>query len=126
MEKRKFSRVPFHIEAEINVNGSNFKGEVENLSLKGMLVHIDDHLLELGTPLTMIINLTGVNSNLSINLKGRVVRVNQEGIGIFFEEIDLDSFIHLKNIIDYNVADPEKVKEEFFEYIRENISKTQM
>lgn len=126
MEKRKFSRVPFHIEAEINANGSNFKGEVENLSLKGMLVHIHDHLLELGTPLTMIINLTGVNSNLSINLKGRVVRVSQEGIGIFFEEIDLDSFIHLKNIIDYNVADPEKVKEEFFEYIRENISKTQM
>lgn len=122
MEKRKFSRIPFQIKAEMDAEGQKFEGEVDNFSLKGMFVKTE-HTLENGTSVFSTVKLTGTNSSLIIQLKGRVVRTTPEGIGIFFEEMDLDSFIHLKNIIDYNTADPDKVKDEFMEYVRESISK---
>jgi hypothetical protein len=122
MEKRKSSRVPFSIQAEIDAQGLTFIGQVENLSLQGMFV-FTEHRIELETPLSIRICLTGTQSNLAINLKGKVVRKTTDGVGVFFESVDLDSFIHLKNIMDYNSADPEKVMEEFLEFVRENLSK---
>jgi hypothetical protein len=56
-----------------------------------------------------------------IHLTGKVVRLLPEGIGIFFEEMDLDSFSHLSKIIEYNSVDPEKVKDELVEYIRKHL-----
>ena len=118
MEKRRFSRVPFKIQAYIEAEGLQFTGEVENISLKGMFV-ITEHIMELGAPLSVRINLTGSQSNLIIDLKGKVVRKTTDGIGVFFESMELDSFIHLKNIVDYNSADPEKIIEEYVGLVQE-------
>ncbi|MBW2163407.1 MAG: PilZ domain-containing protein [Deltaproteobacteria bacterium] len=39
------------------------------------------------------------------------------GTPIKFEEMDLDSFLFLKNILSYNTGDPEKIEKELTGYI---------
>lgn len=118
MEKRRFSRVPFRIQAEITAGGQKFTGAVENLSLKGMYVKTE-HAVDVGAPISIKIVLTGTQSNLMIDLKGKVVRQTDEGIGVYFDDMDLDSFIHLKNIVHYNSTDPEIIVNEFTRYLRD-------
>ena len=48
-------------------------------------------------------------------MTGEVIRKTEEGIGIRFEEIDIDSFFHLKNIVYYNTDNPDLVAEPYLE-----------
>ncbi|HHX73806.1 MAG TPA: PilZ domain-containing protein [Firmicutes bacterium] len=112
VEKRRFTRVPFRIATEITAGELAFQGEVKDLSLKGMFI-FTEHLLEIGTPLDIKINLTGKQSNLQIALQGKVLRKTPDGIVVVFDTVELDSFIHLKNIVAYNSADPEKIMTEY-------------
>lgn len=111
--------MPFQIEAMLEFEDRLIKGEVKNLSLKGMFVETD-FKPEINTRLTVTILLTG-DDVYKIHLLGQVVRILPEGIGIFFEEMDLDSFTHLSKILEYNSADPEKVQDELVEYVRKNL-----
>lgn len=121
MEKRNFSRIPFKIEAQLEYNGQTIRGEVDNLSLKGMMLKTDLRP-EVDTLLPIKIVLTeGADESLVLHINGRVVRQIPEGIGIFFDEMDLDSFSHLSKIIEYNSGDPEKVKNELINYIRKSL-----
>ncbi|MGE5605189.1 MAG: PilZ domain-containing protein [Bacteroidota bacterium] len=115
IEKRKFSRVDFKKEVEIFVNSEKYLGEIENLSLKGAYLKTT-HPLQLDDKIEIIIHLT-VNTDFDVNLKGKVIRLTNDGAGIIFDRIDLDSFSHLRNIIAYNFGDDDLVMEEFFNSI---------
>ncbi len=116
MEKRKFTRVPFSVEASVKYKKMEYRGEVENLSLRGMFLRIPEKIL-LDEFVDITIILAGDTSRLTIELKGKVVRTARDGIGIKFQEIDLDSFVHLKNIVTYNSGDAEKIMEEFIDAV---------
>ncbi len=116
MEQRKHTRVPFHAEAIVKCRDIVIKGKVENLSMKGMLLNTncelnDDDMLEI------TILLTGSSSQLSVNLMGNVIRRTDTGMAIAFKEMDLDSFIHLRNIISYNSDDADEVIDEYYRSI---------
>jgi uncharacterized protein YhfF len=66
------------------------------------------------------IHLSGTTSMLKVELKGRIVRAETRGMAIRFEEIDLDSFIHLRNIIAFNEGDGDKVMNEFYQYLKKH------
>lgn len=117
MEKRKNTRVPFNIESAVGYQGRTVKGEVVNLSLTGMLFKSSDEI-PIHTPLDIVFFLTGTTSRLTINLNGKAVRVDERGTAIEFNEIDIDSFIHLKNIVAYNEGDEDKIMEEFYRSMR--------
>ncbi len=115
IEKRKFSRVDFKKEVEIFVNGVKYLGEIENLSLKGAYIKTS-HSLQIDDQVEIIIHLTA-NTDLNVNLKGKVLRLTADGAGVIFDRIDFDSFSHLRNIIAYNFGDDDLVMEEFFNSI---------
>lgn len=120
MEKRKLSRVNFNIRALLSYKGLNFEGDVENLSLSGIFIRTGNKLdIGLNETMDIKINMLGSSSDLNINLKGIVVRNDEKGIGLKFEKVDLDSFIHLKNIIAYNFGDEDRIMDEFFNFISE-------
>ncbi|HOP74001.1 MAG TPA: PilZ domain-containing protein [Bacillota bacterium] len=122
MEKRNFSRIPFKIEAQFEYNGQTIRGEVENLSMKGMLLKTDiQPEIHTMLPITIVLS-EGYDESLVLHINGTVVRQTPEGIGIYFDEMDLDSFSHLSKIIEYNSGDPEKVKNELIDYIRKNLT----
>lgn len=119
MEKRKTSRVEFDIKAVIQYNGSTIEGEVRDLSLKGLFFETEKDV-PVGTRLTVDISLQGSTSDLVLKLVGSVVRHEAGGIAIHFDEMDLDSFIHIRNIIAYNEGDGDKVREEFASMVKEH------
>lgn len=112
MERRKNRRVPFQVIATAQTEQISIKGMVDNLSMKGMFLTTKEILSD-GSPLEISIILSGSSSFLSIKLKGRVVRQTEAGIAIEFQEMDLDSFTHLRNIIAQNSDDADAAYEEY-------------
>lgn len=121
METRKFSRVPFKVDATITVANRHFSGSVGNLSMSGMFLETPERL-EIGEPVDIRIVLSGTSPEISISFTGHVSRVTDSGLGFNFDKIDIDSYTHLKNIISYNIDDSEKVMEEIYHSIDEKLS----
>jgi len=116
-ERRNFTRVLFRSEAEIRWDDKVVRGEVNNLSLKGMLLSSPEPCLP-GTPVGIQIRLTGSTSEVFIRITGKVVRRQGTGIAVEFTGMDLDSFVLMKNVIVHNCESEEKVIEEFNRYMR--------
>lgn len=107
------------MEAIIRYRHKSFRGEVQNISLNGMFIRTGEKIAA-GEIVEVMVSLTGDSSCLSINLEGVVLRTGEEGIALQYREVDLDAFIHLRNIVSYNLDDSEKVMEEFQSFIEEN------
>ena len=111
-EKRKFTRVPFRVSAEIMGHDFSYKTEeILNLSIGGCLVPVKADL-EPGTACDLKIIMTGTTSELSIQVKAEIMRCDSRAIAIKFTGINLDSLFHLRNIIRYNSPDPKAVEQE--------------
>lgn len=121
MSIRKFSRVRFSVEGAIRCRDRQFQGTVENLSMTGMFLVTDERLPE-GEAVGIEIILTGTTPPIFVNFNGMVSRTGANGIGFVFEKMDLDSYMHLKNIIAYNIDDAEKVMEEIGHLIDEKLA----
>lgn len=111
-EKRRFTRVPFRLEAELSVDNILYKaGEIKNLSIGGCLLPITVDLAP-GTVCLLTVVLSGTSSELSVRAEGLIVRCTPGGVAVRFTRIDPDSLFHLQNIILYNSPDSEKVEVE--------------
>lgn len=105
--RRHHVRVPFHATVDLDFAGQKHTGcETENLSAKGVLV-LDIKDCSLGDICDISLHLAGSSKDISLSMQGEVVRVVDNGIGIHFIGIDLDSYTHLRNIIFYNADDPD-------------------
>jgi hypothetical protein len=116
MEKRCNTRVTFGVGAVIKYKKQTIKCKVINLSLKGVLLKAEkgipkDAIVKIG------ISMEGSTSRLKINVEGTVARSAVAETAITFNSIDLDSFIHLKNIVAYNEGNEEKIMQEFYKKV---------
>ena len=121
MSTRKFSRVRFKVAATVKVAGRQFQGAVENLSMTGMFLVTGERLAE-GEEVEISIVLTGSLPEIKINFSGKVARIVENGMAFVFDKIDLDSYMHLKNIVAYNIDDSDKVMEEICHSIDEKLA----
>lgn len=111
-EKRRFTRIPFKLKAELKANNLLYKAKkINNLSMGGCLLPIDADL-DAGTPCYLKILLSGTNTRLSIQVEGQILRVSRSGVAVKFTRIGPDSLYHLQNIILYNSSDPDEVERE--------------
>lgn len=93
---RQFERVDCRTEAEINHNGRTIKGEVENLSLKGLFVKTAEKI-GVDEQVAVTVFFSGNSGQFSFSLKGKVVHSSENGLGINFQKIDVDSLVHTMN-----------------------------
>lgn len=114
--KRRGTRVKFNVNADLSFGNDTINGNVRNLSLKGMLVDVQTTLPE-DTDLSITIYLSGSTSTLTLDMKGVVVRCDENGIAVLFREIDVESFIHLRSIVGYNEGNEDKIMREFYDVI---------
>ncbi len=101
IEKRSGSRVIFKVKTIIKFNKSSFEGKIVNISLQGMLIQGIEKI-PANTNVKAEICMEGDTSHLAITVMGYATRSDDNGVAIVFKEIDIDSYIHLKNIIAYN------------------------
>lgn len=118
MEKRMFERVALKTEAIIRHRGVTFKGEVENLSLKGLFVRTDQ-TIPLGEEVDVSMFFFGSSAELSFSLEASVVRATAEGIGLSFRKIDIDSLAGSDQTVTTAGSDRNGVIEEFYGYVKE-------
>lgn len=114
MEKRNTIRVPFHVRSIVKYKDNILEGDVVNLSTGGMLLNTGE-TIPVGETVQVSIYLYGSSSQLSLTITGKIVRGSRKGLAVRFTELDLDSFIHLRNIISRNAVDDEKIIKEFRE-----------
>ena len=111
-EKRRFTRIPFKVKAEMTVNDVLYSSEkINNLSVGGCLLPIEADV-EAGTKCNLKIMLSGANSELSVQVEGKIIRCEPATVAIKFTEIDPDSLFHIQNIIRYNHPYTDKVEQE--------------
>ncbi len=113
MEKRSNTRIVFDVTAIVKYHKKTIQCKVINLSMTGILLQTDANIPK-NEKMKINIMMEGSTSKLTISLDGVVVRNGKSEIAAEFKSIDLDSFIHLKNIIVYNEGDEEKIMKEFY------------
>ncbi len=108
-ERRQSTRVAFTATATIRLKDTTYTDcATENLSTKGVFINgVPVSPQQEGERCDVELRLSGASSDLVLRMQGRVVRSQPEGVAVQFEEIDLDSFYHLKNIVYYNSDDPD-------------------
>lgn len=114
-ERRKNTRVEFHTSVDVSFPDASYQAcPTENLSTKGVFV---DNIpgRALGDSCDIILRLEGSEPPLQLTMSGEVVRLEKNGVGIHFQETDLDSFSHLRQIVYYNSEDPDTIDDNFLE-----------
>lgn len=118
-ETRRFTRIPFQREVLISAKGQWYRGMSENLSLYGIYVKASpkfepDTIVELTIPLSQDV---APDNEEYIDVCGVIVRQDDAGIGCEFQQVDVDAFLHLKNIISAQCENKNRVMDEFYSYL---------
>ena len=111
-ETREFSRVPFHMVAQLRVQGTEYTvTNIRDVSMSGIFLEgeID---LELETHCEVILKLEGSDPSVQIEVSGLVQRVEEGGCGIRFTQIPLESYDHLNQIVQLNATNPSQSEKE--------------
>ena len=117
-ERRRFSRVPFETRVVVKnlSDGAILRNlDSRDISMKGMYC-FTGRPFEPGTPCGVELQLTGTSSELWLRIEGKVARKDKCGMAVVFDSMDLDAFIHLKNVLYYNSGDPESIEREIIKY----------
>lgn len=114
MEKnrRRRTRVPVHIVATVQVGEEEITLETENISLGGMLCAPCPRI---GVGEIVEIRLV-LGSEVVIEAKASVVRSDEKGIALGFLNIDEDGFYHLKQLVQYNADDADRIEREILQH----------
>lgn len=95
---------------EVYIETGNKKVEVltKNLSMTGIscTTHESFGVNELCT-----VSLR-LNEETHLIIQGKILRVDQQETIISFQSMDEDTFYHLKRLMQFNAADPDKIEEE--------------
>ncbi len=109
-ERREKIRVTFQTQVFIRIGNQELKvnGDSRDLSLKGVYIRTPERI-EPGTRCHVQVLLSGTAKGLVLEMEGHVVREEEKGIAVCFDAMDLDSYIHLKNVVRYNSEDPDAI-----------------
>ncbi|HOK09731.1 MAG TPA: PilZ domain-containing protein [Candidatus Hydrogenedens sp.] len=102
---REYARCHICLSAEVRLsNGILLEGQTENISMKGLWFRTEKTFPK-NTPVRIHLFLTGTQDKQALNIKGTVVRIEADGMGIKFEEVDSDSAEHLQHLLIYNSSE---------------------
>ncbi len=102
VNKREEMRVPFHAKVKISlVEGESFEGYTKNISVSGVFVNTD-HSVKLLKKCTLDILWDYAGKNIPFIVEGEISRSTPEGLGIYFNNMDMDTFYFLKDLVKYS------------------------
>jgi hypothetical protein len=117
--QRRFTRIPFHVPGQLEVQGGKLPCEVVNVSLKGALVELTGGPIPTqGSSCAVTIDLDP-GSGARIRMDGDVAHQTGRTVGIRCDELDLESVLHLRRILEFNVGDEAVVLRELGELVAE-------
>jgi len=110
-EHRKFYRADFKTHGYILLeDGEQVPFVLQNISLKGISLTIEKDVLKKGEAYNLKIKLKP--SDIEINTTSVLVHEENGLKGFFFREIDLDSMIHLRRLLELNTPNEGAIEKE--------------
>ena len=115
--QREFTRVPVHIWGTFAIDGRELlTAEITMLSLRGCYASTFG-ALPVGSCQSLTLFTEDDTEALHITVESRVVRSSDDGMGIEFVEMPLESYDHLRRLVLLNSTNPEQVEQEFRSHI---------
>jgi hypothetical protein len=113
-ERRTRTRVKIQYRADVSTSGASLVDlETRDLSHKGVFI-LGEHSLEAGQPCRVTIYLSGEPEKTpAMHMEGKVVRSTADGTAIDFDNMDPDTYVHMRSLVLRNVPDPDEVEREF-------------
>lgn len=110
-ENRRFNRADFHTKGYFTYNEDKINFKIINISLNGILVEtekIEIVPLESTVPLTIKLS----SSDIQIKTSALLLHIEKSHLGFRFEEIDVESMIHLRRLVELNSLSPDEIAKE--------------
>ncbi|MBF0099381.1 MAG: PilZ domain-containing protein [Desulfobacterales bacterium] len=111
-EKRRGTRVTFDTKIILRLKNSEIhvKGNSKDMSLKGVFISTQEDI-PLEEKCLVEIWLTGMTEEIKLQMNGRIIRKDPfgKGLAVYFDSMDIDSYMHLKNIVRYNSPNPDDI-----------------
>lgn len=109
-ELREFTRVPTAFPTRLSWAGGEGDGTTRDVSLNGVFVACANPPAAATAAVEVVLDLGG---EVRITGRGTVVRVLAGGCAIRFDELDgVESYEHLRRLVLYNSARPDRVQDE--------------
>ncbi|EGA66308.1 PilZ domain-containing protein [Vibrio brasiliensis] len=104
IERRRFSRIVYQAQALLTQESTQVTALVSDLSLHGLLMTSEQSdLLDSGKQVDVEFSLPG--SDVTIQLVGNIVGLNNNVIRLSIDHIDIESIGHLRRLVELNVGD---------------------
>lgn len=118
-KQRRFTRIPFHVPAQLEIEGEKVPCALVNVSLKGALIELTQGAVPAaGVTCAVTIDLDP-GSGARIRMDGDVAHRRGRQVGIRCDELDLESVQHLRRILEFNLGDEATVLRELGELVAE-------
>ncbi|QPJ66215.1 MAG: PilZ domain-containing protein [Candidatus Nitrohelix vancouverensis] len=116
MEGREFTRVPIHVEVQLECEAGSIKStQTKDLSMKGVLVESDQQW-PLHQECDVSLVLHGAEP-IYVKFRGRVERILDSGMAIEFFEMGLESYEHLQQLLRYNAQNSDQIDKEINQHV---------
>jgi len=113
-EKREFVRVPFKMDTTIRTGDRTIGTSTTlDISMNGIRVETAEPVPPEGTLCEIEIVLAESPAPVIIEARGSIVRSAVGTLVVHLNEIDIDSYDHLQQLILNNSKDPERAEKEF-------------
>ncbi len=109
-ERRHFQRVHFIADILLSLNGKKWNCELEDISLKGVLISIPDKIKPQDKAIYQVTLV--LSQDATIDMQAKISYTNSEYWGLHWENIDIECFTHLRKLLELNTQDPELVHRE--------------
>jgi len=110
-EHRRFNRADYHTKGYFIKKGQEVHFGIINISLNGILVDpdsIEDYQLNMVVPLHIQLS----SSDIEIKTTAKLVHQENHHFGFHFEEIDVESMIHLRRLVELNSDSADQIARE--------------
>ncbi len=115
IKMREFTRNIIRLEVVVTADGRpDIPGRSREISMNGLYVMCCDTLPP-GTECTVTITLN--DGTTRIESTGHVINIHDSGMGIGFDEMEPESFQHLRKLVLLNAPDPDIVETELGNHV---------
>jgi hypothetical protein len=114
MDNRNFTRVNYSVKASVRYGIEVVDCNTDNLSLHGMYLKTDHDI-----PLNVPVNVTIYHTNqVSLKVNAKVVRKEANGVGLQINNVNVNSFVQLRNLVTEHCSDKGAVMQETFKMLK--------